>query len=798
MEGGLAEALESAMIRIVGEVGALGTGRRRQFSDILRRHCPSERSLQAAWEETQVAGTADVRRLAGLLARRADGDERLRAALWGWVGRHAGAGRDGAEQVNVLADGARIHGTSLQARDVHGGIHVHHAAPAASPPPVPRQLPPASANFVGRDRELTELDAARAAHRAASPQVVVVSGPAGVGKTALAVTWLHRLVEEFPDGQLFADLRGHEPTGPLGATEVLERFLRALGVTAPPSQPADRVALWRSLTAELRLALLLDNALTAAQVRPLLPAGSDSLVVVTSRRRLTGLVVDGAVLYHLDVLEQTAAVELLDRGGGGGRVAREAAAAREVVALCARLPLAVCLAAAQLAARPQRSVSAMVEALTRRRGPLHALRVEGEAAISAALDDSYVLLTDDVAEAYRRLGLLPVTRYDAELLAGVCGIPPEAAEELLDALVDSSLLQDLGPDGCRFHDLVRPHARECADRYDTDASRTRTLRRFVEWCLASATAAEELVTPSHRNLPRDYTAHPPVRAVTFRDDRTAVAWLDRHRDTLMEAVRHAFTVRWDAACWQLVDAMWPLFLRLRPAELWIEAHQLGLKAARRAQDRIGVTRMLTSGGNGLRNADRLDEAAEWYEEALRYAEDDGDVRQQAQALHNLGNVRLRTGRLDEAEVLLTRALELRRSIDHRRGVALTLVSLGQVAFARGDHEHAARRLEAGRAGLAAEGDTYDAARARALLGQVAARAGDPATGTRHLRQALADFETTGARPWQGRTLEMLGQVAEESGDEAGARRWYERSRELYRTSSPRDTRRLEDRLRDLG
>ncbi|RKN45956.1 tetratricopeptide repeat protein [Streptomyces hoynatensis] len=540
------------------------------------------------------------------------------------------------------------------------------------------------------------------------------------------------------------------------------------------------------------MALLLDNAFTAAQVRPLLPSAAGSLVVVTSRRQLTGLVVDGADLHRVDVLDTGSAVELLDRASGGSRVGNDLDAARHLVGLCAFLPLAVCLAAAQLAARPRQAVSAIADTLSKGEGPVELLRVEGEAAIRTALDESYRTLAPELAGVYRRLGLLPVARFDVPLVAATCGTTRASAQEALSALAEINLLEELGEE-YRFHDLVGQHARLQAQSEEPAEAAGEALRRFVDWCLAGASAAEALLSSRYQDLTRDYV-HEPEAPPAFDGPAAALRWLAGHLPTVMAAVRHCRDVGWDAACWQLVDALWPAFLRLRPAELWVEAHEIGLEAARREGNRRAVSRMLTSGGNGLRNIGRDAEAAQWYLQALRQAEEDGDSRQRAQALQGLGNVRLATGNLSEAEDFFRQALALREEVGYHRGAALSRLCLGQVSLERGDHHAAADRLGRAHGDLLAAGDVYDAMRSLAFLGLATALGGDPEAGRSRLRQALSGMEAAGSPQWQARILEMLGRVAQHAGATTEARDWYERSVALYRDLRPAEARRIEDRL----
>ncbi|MCC3654643.1 tetratricopeptide repeat protein [Streptomyces sp. S07_1.15] len=761
----------------------------------------------ASWE-TSPGDPFRAAELAELLAARAASRPGLTEELRLWV-LAATPRADDSVHANTLGGTARISGAVLQSRDIHGGVHIHSAEPAGPPRgPVPRQLLPVPADFGGRDSDLRALEALRretADGPAPAPLRVVISGPAGVGKTTLASHWLTGLAGNCPDGQLYTDLRGHSPTGgPAAPGEVLGQFLRAFGSTHIPSGLDEQAALWRSVTAGLRIAVLLDNALSAAQVRPLLPGSASSLVVVTSRRRLTGLVVDGAVFHHVEPLRPEAAVALLTSRVGAHRVGQEPEAARRVAALCAGLPLAVSVAAARMAARPRQSLTVMAAALDRDAGSrLEPLRAEGSGAVRTALDESYRTLPADVARAYRCLGTQPVTVFDSTVAAAACGTSRAEAERVLDDLVEVNLLEDLTPDPVgggeryRFHDLIRAHADDLAGREDSPADRDAAVRRVVDVYLAAATAAEALLTPSHRTLRRDYV-FPPAHPVTFADSRAALQWLDGERLHLMAVLRAAAGREWHDAVWQLTDAMWPLFLRLRPYDLWTEAHGIGLDSACRAGDRTAEKRMLTSGGAGLRNDGRHDEAAEWFGRSLELARQDGDVRAEAQALHGLGQSLRLAGHLERAIPHLTRALELREEIGYRRGAALTRLVLGDIAQARGRPHEAVTLLTAAREALLAESDAYDAARALAFLGRAHARAhGDPAAAEELLHRAHEEFLAAGSVHWQARVLEFLGQTAAEGGDTEKAGDHYERSLALYAPVSSQDARRLAARLQSL-
>jgi tetratricopeptide (TPR) repeat protein len=795
-DDGLAQALVSA-----GTARAAGRGAAawQELDRVVRGEAEADPVLAALWSRIAAAGggdPADVRRLVDALVTHAVDGSPLRERLVTWTRRYPAPGSDGAALANTLGGDAQVWGPVVQARDIAGGIHVHQAAAPDRDHVVPRQLLPTPAYFTDRTDALRALTALRGARDRSATQVIVVSGAAGMGKTTLASRWLSGREEEFPDGQLYVDLRGDGSDAPPNPGEVLGYLLRAFGRPVEPAALAEQAALWRSVTAGLRFALMLDNALSAAQIRLLLPSAPGSLVVATSRSRLTGLAVDGAVFLRLGVLDEHAAEELFARTVGRARVDRERSAVREVVSLCAGLPLAVCLAAARLASRPEQPVASMAAALGRGAGPLGALRAEGARTLQAVLDECYGALTSEVARVYRHLGLLPAALFEAALVAAACAVGDTEAERLLDVLVEVNLLEVTGADRYRFHDLVRLHAAQRGEAEETMPARDEALRRHVDWCLATATSAEEVLTPSHRTLDRGYVFRPPVVAV-FADESAALAWLETHREALMAAVRRAAQAGWDSTTWQLVDAMWPMFLRLRLYDSWIEAHEIGLGAARRGRDGAGEARMLTSGGIGLRSAGRYDEAVAWFSQALELARLAGDLRDEAQALNGLGSSHRGAGRPAEAEECFSGALVLRERIGYRRGAALSRLRLGELALDQGGFEKAVGHLTRAHEDLVAEHDGYDATRARSLLGFALARRGSPDAGLRELHLALGEFEAAGSAFWRARTLEMIGRIAHQEGEVAAARGFYERSLRIYTSISTVDTRRAQERLRDL-
>lgn len=688
---------------------------------------------------------------------------------------------------NVIGSSAQIAGLVVQAEQVHGGIH-HHPL-ARELPPTPRQLPRLARHFLDREEETAALDKARRG----GASLAVISGLAGVGKTALATRWLGAVAAP-GQAQLHADLSG--PAGPVAPEVVLEQWLRALGLDRTPSSLPELSGLWRSATTDHAVTILVDNAVSAEQVRPLLPAAPASMTVVTSRRSLQELWCDGAASCALGPLPQSAAMELLISFAGEERIAAEREAAVRLIRACAGLPLALVLVGARLGLHTARSLAAAAAAL------VHPHREDpARMAVTAGMTESYNSLSSTAQSVYRMLGWLPVTAVDAEMIAAACPLQWAEADRALDALADAHLLEPRdAPEHqqTRYHvgAAVREHAGALATQHDGAPRRDDVVRRLCTWMLALATQAQQRLTPAQSTLRRALA--PPADAPgAFADDGEAMAWLQAQEHDLRSVLQAAEAAGLDEEGWQLVDAFWPLFLRRHPYALWIAAHEIGLAAARRVGNRAAVRQMLLSGAIGLASAGRLADAVEWYTEALHAAQADRDVRDEGQALLGLGTCHHEAGRPEDAEPHLIRAVALWTRCEYPRGVALAQTVRGDVALARGEAHRALDQLAQAYTALQDLGDTYDAHRALALHGHARVQLGELDAGIDDLEAATRVFAAASGTQWHSRTLAMLGQAHRQRGDAESAQACYRQAADLVELIRPADAQRFRQTADEL-
>jgi DNA-binding SARP family transcriptional activator len=452
---------------------------------------------------------------------------------------------------------------------------------------VPAELPADVPGFTGRARELAQLDRLTSTPDASTVVIAVVSGTAGVGKTALATRWAHRARDRFPDGQLYIDLRGYDPEQPVSPSAALARFLRSLGLPGEqmPADADERAARYRSLLDGRRVLVLLDNAASVDQVRPLLPGAAGSAVVVTSRDNLPGLVVrHGARRLDLDVLHRDDALALLRRLAGDG-VDGDAAAAEELAAHCARLPLALRIAAELVHRRASATLASLVGELADHRGRLGLLSTgDPHSDIGVVFSWSYRDLPDRVARTFRLLGHHPGTDVDSHAVAALTGDGEALAREHLGLLAGSHLVQRSG-DRYAMHDLLRAYAKDLAVR----AGEAGLPRALLDFYLHTAATAMDLLYPAERG--RRPRVPAPAGAVLTLREPTALAWLDAERANLVATAVHAATHGQD---WYPVQLAQVLLRYLESGGHYADAvslHEHALRAAERIPDRRGAAQL---------------------------------------------------------------------------------------------------------------------------------------------------------------------------------------------------------------
>jgi tetratricopeptide (TPR) repeat protein len=659
---------------------------------------------------------------------------------------------------NVL--GGQGAGAAVQAGSVHGGVHIHQHTDAGNVA-VPRQVPAAPATFVGRQAELEELDSALTG-RGDRCGIALITGVGGVGKSALALRWSQRVGDRFPDGQLYANLGAFDPGGPLSPGEVLGRFLRSLGV--PPERvPADsgeQAGLFRSMTAGRGLLVVLDNAVSAAQVRPLLPVSAACMVVVTARWRLAALVTQGAHIVALEPLEDQSAVDLLSNVVGSRRIAADADSTSSLVGLCGGLPIALSVAGARLASRPGWTLRRLVVELASEHRRLAGLSGQDDLSVRACFDLSYVNLPEPVARCYRVVGLHPGTQFGVDVVAAALDVVPDVAAGLLDTLVEASLLSETAEGRFQCHDLVRLHADQRAqERPDRDEVR----RRIVEWYLAGTRAADLSLTP--------YRLRPPAGlvflaedVVTFGGRDEALDWLETERANLVATIRSAAQV-FPELVWLMADAMWPLFLYHRHHADRMEVDRIAVDCARWLENRAFEGTMTRRWALAHFDRDRFDEAAALLRRSLAIAEELNDRCEQAAAWGCLGLVALAGQRVSEAAGFFARELRLHEAGQDSRAIGFALMNLGLAAGRLGQRGEAVGYLRRSSAAFAQIGDAdlLNAARVRIELGRALVNVGESEQGALELTSALAEMVRIRFPRGQAQALQALGELAAATG-----------------------------------
>ncbi|MEV4316869.1 BTAD domain-containing putative transcriptional regulator [Actinocrispum sp. NPDC049592] len=672
----------------------------------------------------------------------------------------------------------------------------------------PAQLPARVGHFTGREAELAALDQLL---DESEPPVVVISGTAGMGKTALAVQWAHRVAGRFPDGQLFVDVRGHDPRRMMSSADALAHLLRSLGMPEDriPGGIGDREALYRSLVHGKRCVIVVDNAGDVEHVLPLVPGGTRTLLIVTSRKSLAALGTRYAVrMVPLDAFKHDASIALLSSVLGADRVDRERGPAARLARLCGGMPLALRIAAARLAGEPARPIAGLAGELAGA-DRLDALAVDGDTrTVRTVLASAYLPLELAQTRMFRLLGLTPGTTFTASLGAAMCGVPAKDGRRATTELKAAHLIMPVGEDRFRFHDLIREFARQCARTDEPEAATAEAGHRLVDWYLLVASAANKAIDPNRDLVTSSLRYEAPE--LPFAPDRhAAVAFLEGERHNLVPAARFAresgrLTAAWHftylltsfydatghwqdrvelcrqgaAAAAELGDplaeaemlrALGVSYYMTRRLQDAVNTNILALRAVRAAGDLDGEGHVYNNLANAYSEMRRFDEAVEAHQMAVaRCAAVDNHLGH-ALSQRNLGSTLIQMGRAAESLEPLTEALARFRKLDTPRLEAATLDTLGEAYLELGDDDLALNTLQEAVTLLREIGYVWTEMEALLHTGAVYLRRKDFAAAAEQFELALALAREHRAPHIEAVALDRLGRACLGRDDLRGAR-----------------------------
>ncbi len=676
---------------------------------------------------------------------------------------------------------------------------------------VPRELPACVRHFTGRAGELAALTdlLGEPPDRRRIVVISAIGGTAGVGKTALALQWAHQVAGRFPGGQLYVNLRGYGPGEPVPPGDALAGFLRTLGVpgTDIPDQLEERARQYRSKLAGRQVLVVLDNARDGEQLRPLLPGDPGCAAVVTSRDALTGLVAaDGARRLDLDVLPPRDAVGLL-RSLIGPRADTDPKAVAEMAGLCARLPLALRIAAELAVACPAAPLAELVVELKASR--LDALDAgEDRADVRAVFSWSVRQLSDDATQAFALLGVQPAEDLDVHAAAALTGTSTAQTRKMLDRLHRASLIQETGPGRFGMHDLLRAYAREQAAAQDTGSRTRQALTGLFDYYLIAAGAAMDVLYPAEAHL-RPPISRACVAVPEMASEAEARAWLDRERANMVAVVAHCAGRGWTRYAAALADTLHHYLIygshlpeahtiyrhaldaARQSADLAAEAtallslgsialykgqfrdaaaeYRIALERYRQCGDRTGEARVLGNLGITEQQLHNHQSAAGYYHQSIATSESAGDSLSAARGLTHLAFVETELSLYDQAAGHLQRALPVLRGANDQDYEAATLEAIGELHLRRGQLTQAADFFEQALTINRRAGNPTGVADQLLNLGKVSVRRGEHQQAIDYLRQALALHRQAGYQHGEVQTLRSLAEALHGAGQPAAAR-----------------------------
>lgn len=660
----------------------------------------------------------------------------------------------------------QLHQQILRADRALAAPEPEPAAAAAAPAKtlIPCELPARVRNFTGRSGELRALSELLNEPGAETPGTVVISaigGTAGVGKTALAVQWAHQVIERFPDGQLYVNLRGYDPGQPMPPGDALARLLRSLGASGQdiPADEDERAARYRSMLTGKRMLIILDNAGSVDQVRPLIPGSPSCTVLVTSRDTLPGLVArDGAKRLDLDLLSLDDAVGLL-RALIGAPVDGDPDAAARLAHQCCRLPLALRVAAELAASRPAAQLGELTVELADQQQRLDLLDPGGDSrtAVRAVFSWSCRNLDASTARTFCLLSLHPGPDFEPYAAAALTSRTLGQARQAIDVLARAHLIQPAGEGRYAMHDLLRAYARELTVSQNSEQDRRAALTRLFDYYLHAAAAMTNTLSPADRDLPSG-SFPPPASFPSAADPAQARAYLDRERPNLAAVVSHAAEHGWPGHATRLAFTLHPyLAFEYAFEALTIQGH--ALRAARATGDRSAEAEALCSLGSIDFWQGRQQEAVNRLHRALALFRQAGNRGAEAEVLSDLGIVGLQQGHYQTAAGHLQQALARYRETGNRSAEARVLSNLGRAAQRLGDYPRAVAHYHQALAMSRETGDRIGEAYTLVRLSVIDLREIRYPQAVVRLNQALALFRVTRHRAGEAQALSSLGQVS---------------------------------------
>jgi len=677
-------------------------------------------------------------------------------------------------------------GPSPSLHDLHGAI-LRQDPSITTPDPVPvtvaapggpAQLPLSVASFAGRDDELARLDdllVAAEADPVRSTAVVIstVSGTAGVGKTALALQWAHRVAGRFPGGQLYVNLRGFDPGEPaMDPADAIRSFLDAFAVPAAriPTGRDAQAGLYRTVLAGKRVLVVLDNARDEQQVRPLLPGSPGCFVVVTSRNRLAGLAAaEGAHPLDLDLPSAAEARAILVRRVGTARAAAEPAAVDDIIASCARLPLALAVTAARAATKPALPLAVIAAQLHDDVATLDRFPGGDRATdIRATFARSYQVLSPDAAMLFRRLGLCPGQDTALAAAASLAGLAPPQVRPILDELTRMHLVGEHTHGRYGFHDLLRAYAREQVEAHDSDPDRDAATHRLMDHYLHTAHRAATLLSPLRDQVPLA-PPHPGVTVAQLGDQGHARVWFIAEHAGLLAAVGRA-PHRFDEQVWQLATTLYTYLDRYGHPHDNIAIQTAGLTAAQRLGDRRAQAYAHRSLGFAAIQLDRFADAEAHNGQALRLFQEIGNPAAGAQVHLNLSSIAHRRADFAEAVRQSRLALRLFQSAGHRLGRALAMNNVGWNLAHLGDHRRALSYCRRATLMFNEAGDCHSEAAAGDSLGYIYFHLNDPHRAVACYQRSIELYRQTGDLQMEADTFINLADGHDRAGNSTAAHR----------------------------